>query len=102
FFSRAKTASTIGTITFFVALFPYFALDGNAVTGSARRAGCLLPPTCLALGTLAFAEFEDSGEGVTADTAGESEDGFTFNAVLGMLFLDILLSSPLAWYAGNV
>lgn len=70
FFSRTKTASTLGTIAFFVVLFPYFALTGDDVPASARRAGCLLPPTCLALGTLPFVEFEDSGEvsrpGVTA------------------------------------
>lgn len=47
---------------FFVALFPYFALEGDGTSAGARRAGCLLPPTCLALGTLAFAEYEDSGE----------------------------------------
>ncbi|CAN0021601.1 unnamed protein product [Pylaiella littoralis] len=102
FFSRAKTASTIGTMLFFVALFPYFALTSDATPASSRRAGCLLPPTCLALGTLAFAEFEDSGEGVTPDTAGESEAGFTFNDVITMLFLDIIIYSSLAWYAGNV
>ena len=39
---------------------------------------------------------------MTADTAGQSEDGFTFNDVLGMLILDILIYSALAWYAGNV
>ncbi|CAM9216529.1 unnamed protein product, partial [Ectocarpus fasciculatus] len=102
FFSRAKTASTIGTLCFFVALFPYFVLVTNGTPASHRRGGCLLPPTCLALGTVAFAEFEDSGEGVTADTAGRSEDGFTFNDVLGMLFLDIFVFSILAWYAGHV
>ncbi len=47
---------------FFVALFPYFFLESDSTPASSRRAGCLLPPTCLALGTLAFAEFEDSGE----------------------------------------
>lgn len=41
-------------------------------------------------------------QGVTWDTAGQSEDGFTFNDVLGMLILDILIYSALAWYAGNV
>ena len=39
---------------------------------------------------------------MTTDTAGESEDGFTFNDVLAMLFLDIIIYSALAWYAGNV
>lgn len=42
------------------------------------------------------------GQGVTADTAGESEDGFTFNDVLSMLFVDMLIFSALAWYAGHV
>lgn len=46
----------------------------------------------------------DSGneQGVTADTAASSEDGFTFNDVLGMLFLDILLFSALSWYVNKV
>ncbi|CAM9405596.1 unnamed protein product, partial [Scytosiphon promiscuus] len=102
FFSRAKTASTLGTLLFFIALFPYFSLEADDTSAASRRLGCLLPPTCLALGTVAFTEYEDSGEGVTADTAGESEDGFTFNDVLGMLFFDIILYSILAWYAGHV
>eukprot|EP00903_Cladosiphon_okamuranus_P008962 g8576.t1 len=102
FFSRAKTASTIGTMVFFISLFPFFAVEPSDTPAGSRRAACLLPPTCLALGTVAFSEYEDSGEGVTADTAGESEDGFTFNDVISMLFLDIIIYSALAWYAGNV
>lgn len=52
---------------FFVALFPFFVLEGADTPASSRRWGCLLPPTCLALGTVAFSEFEDSGEvGVVA------------------------------------
>lgn len=31
-----------------------------------------------------------------------SEDGFTYNDVVGMLFLDVLLYAALAWYAGHV
>lgn len=41
-------------------------------------------------------------QGVTADTAGQSENGFTFNNVLVMLFVDIIVFSLLAWYAGHV
>lgn len=61
FFSKARTASTIGTILFFAALFPYFAVDQDGVSSNQRRAACLLPPTCLALGTVPLREFEDSG-----------------------------------------
>ena len=39
---------------------------------------------------------------MTSDTAGESEDGFTFNDVLTMFIIDILIFSALAWYTGNV
>jgi len=39
---------------------------------------------------------------VTSETAGTSEDGFTFNDVLGMLFLDIIIFGVLAWYFGAV
>ncbi|CAN0116974.1 unnamed protein product, partial [Discosporangium mesarthrocarpum] len=102
FFSKARTASTLGTMAFFVALFPYFSVSSNDTPAADRRAACLLPPTCLALGTVSFSEFEDSGEGVTAATAGQSESGFTFNDVIGMLFLDIILYSLLGWYAGQV
>ncbi|CAM9541397.1 unnamed protein product [Ascophyllum nodosum] len=102
FFSRAKTASTLGTLAFFVALFPYFAVSSDNTDAGSRRAACLLPPTCLALGTLSFAEYEDSGEGVTNETAATSEDGFTFNDVLGMFFLDIILFAVLAWYFNAV
>ncbi|CAN0169452.1 unnamed protein product, partial [Ectocarpus fasciculatus] len=62
FFSRAKTASTIGTMLFFVSLFPYFAVQSDDTSANDRRLACLLPPTCLALGTISFSEFEDSGE----------------------------------------
>ncbi|CAN0348380.1 unnamed protein product [Pylaiella littoralis] len=102
FFSRARTASTIGTLMFFVALFPYFAVDQEGVTVNQRRAACLLPPTCLALGTIPLTEFEDSGVGVTTETAGSSETGFTFNDVIFMLIVDIFVYAVLAWYATNV
>ena len=62
FFSRAKTASTLGTLAFFIALFPYFAVSSDDTDAGSRRAACLLTPTCLALGTLSFSEYEDSGE----------------------------------------
>ena len=52
----------MGTLVFFIALFPYFAVSDDDTDASSRRAACLLPPTCLALGTLTFTEYEDSGE----------------------------------------
>ncbi|CAM9259808.1 unnamed protein product [Ectocarpus sp. 4 AP-2014] len=103
FFSRARTAATIGTLLFFFALFPYFAVsDKEGITANQRRAACLLPSTCLALGTVPLVEFEDAGVGVTSETAGSSESGFTFNDVITMLIVDVFVYAVLAWYATNV
>lgn len=41
-------------------------------------------------------------QGVTDDTAGSSESGFTFNDVMTMLIVDIFVYAVLAWYATNV
>lgn len=41
-------------------------------------------------------------QGVTNETAGSSETGFTFNDVITMLIIDIFVYAVLAWYATNV
>lgn len=41
-------------------------------------------------------------QGVTNETAGSSESGFSFNDVMAMLVLDIFIYAVLAWYATNV
>lgn len=41
-------------------------------------------------------------QGVTSETAGSSESGFTFNNVITMLIVDIFVYAVLAWYATNV
>lgn len=41
-------------------------------------------------------------QGVTTETAGSSESGFTFNDVILMLILDIFIYGVIAWYATNV
>lgn len=41
-------------------------------------------------------------QGVTSETAGSSDSGFTFNDVILMMFVDIIVYTVLAWYATNV
>lgn len=41
-------------------------------------------------------------QGVTAETADTSENNFTFNNVLEMFIVDIILFTVLAWYFGAV
>lgn len=41
-------------------------------------------------------------QGVTNETAGSSESGFSFNDVMTMLILDVFIYAVLSWYATNV
>jgi len=41
-------------------------------------------------------------QGVTSETAGSSETGFSFNDVIAMLIVDIFVYAVLAWYLTNV
>ncbi|CAM9360676.1 unnamed protein product [Chrysoparadoxa australica] len=103
FFSRARTATTFGSVIFFMSLFPYFAVDTDGTSASARLAACVFPPTCLAVGTLPFIDYEDSGIGVTAETFAISETvNISMAQVYGMFLFDTVLFAFLAWYAGNV
>jgi hypothetical protein len=59
--------------------------------------------TGFAVGILPFADYEDSGQGVTADTVNTSNKyNITMAQVLGMFIFDIIFYSFLAWYAGQV
>eukprot|EP00953_Heterococcus_sp_UTEX-ZZ885_P016383 9212-Heterococcus_DN1.PRE.1 len=59
--------------------------------------------TGFAVGILPFADYEDSGQGVTADTVSTSNKyNITMAQVLGMFIFDIIFYSFLAWYAGQV
>mmetsp|Transcript_6325 Transcript_6325/g.7912 ORF Transcript_6325/g.7912 Transcript_6325/m.7912 type:complete len:1988 (-) Transcript_6325:343-6306(-) len=100
FFSRARTASIIGSMAFFASLFPYFGVSSG--TNAQKTATCLLPASCLAIGTDAFSAYEDASIGVTFNTAGDSSQGVAFNTVIGMLFFDWILYGFLAWYFNQV
>ncbi|CAM9287272.1 unnamed protein product [Phaeothamnion confervicola] len=107
FFSKARSASTYGTLIFFLTVFPYFGLTSDS-SGGQLVAACIIPTTCFAVGTFPFADYEDSGQaselpGVTADTVGSKDTvNISMSQVLGMLFLDTVIYSLLAWYAGQV
>jgi len=100
FFNRATVASILGIMVFFLSLFPYFGVaDGS---NSQKLGACILPATCFALGTDAFAVFEDAGVGVTTYTANDGSEGLPFNSVILMMFLDWVLYAFLGWYCNQV
>lgn len=64
FFSKAKSASLLGPMIFFAAYFPYYAVNDPQFSTSSKTAACLLAPTCFALGSEVFADYEGGLVGV--------------------------------------
>ncbi|CAM9094590.1 unnamed protein product, partial [Laminaria digitata] len=104
FFSRSKTAATLGSVIFFAAFFPYYYVGGEAQTEvSTKTWASLLAPTCLALGSDTFAAFEGGLVGVQVSNTNQSYEGRLpyVNMVL-MLLVDAMLYFLLAWYLDQV
>ncbi len=102
FFSKARTAATLGVMVFFVSVFPYFAVNGDT-SNSSILAICILPASCLAIGTIPLSTYEDSGIGITSDTLWSIEqDNVSFGQCIIMLLIDTFLYGLLAWYASEV
>lgn len=104
FFSRSKTAATLGTVIFFAAFFPYYFVGREAVTDVTTKTwASLLAPTCMALGTDTFAAFEGGLVGVHMSNIRQSyEDGLPYVHAVTMLLVDAALYAVLAWYLDKV
>lgn len=102
FFSRARTASTLGIILFLGGYFPYFAVSDVTYTLGTKTAACLLSPTAFGLALDQLSAFEDQGIGITFENAMTLTRNFQFGTALGMMVLDTLLYLVLAWYIDNV
>lgn len=104
FFSRSKTAATLGSIIFFAAFFPYYFVGRDAVTDVATKTwASLFVPTCLALGTDTFAAFEGGLVGVQRSNIRQSyEDRLPYVNMVTMLLVDAALYFVLAWYLDKV
>lgn len=104
FFSRSKTAATLGSVIFFAAFFPYYYVGGVAVTDVATKTwASLLAPTCMALGTDTFASFEGGLVGIQLSNIGQSyENRLPYVHMVAMLLADSALYFFLAWYLDKV
>ncbi|RVW16547.1 ABC transporter A family member 1 [Vitis vinifera] len=58
FFTRAKTAVAVGTLSFLGAFFPYYTVNDQAVPMILKFIASLLSPTAFALGSINFADYE--------------------------------------------
>ncbi|CAN0429001.1 unnamed protein product, partial [Hapterophycus canaliculatus] len=104
FFSRSKTAATLGSVIFFAAFFPYYYVGGEAVTNIATKTwASLLAPTCLALGSDTFAAFEGGLVGIQLSNISQSyENRLPYVHMVVMLLADAALYFVLAWYLDKV
>ncbi|CAB4317030.1 unnamed protein product [Prunus armeniaca] len=64
FFTRAKTAVAVGTLTFLGAFFPYYSVNDEGVPMTLKVVASLLSPTAFALGSINFADYERAHVGL--------------------------------------
>ncbi|GAQ79509.1 ABC transporter A family [Klebsormidium nitens] len=102
FFSRARTAASVGALAFLGAFFPYYTLVDPQAPGWARVVGSLSSPTAFALGTANFADYEQGHVGLRWSNIFQPSSGINFGVCLLMMLLDGLLYCGLGWYADKV
>ena len=105
FFSKARTASIVGSLIFFAGWFLYIGLtaEGAEPTRSQIIAASLHPAAAFAFATMSFVEYEDAQIGVTAFTWNTSEQfEVTFQEMVIMLFIDFLYLGFLSWYFSQI
>ncbi|CAN6443979.1 unnamed protein product [Victoria cruziana] len=102
FFSRAKTAVAVGTLTFLGAFFPYYTVNDPATSMMWKVMASLLSPTAFALGTVNFADYERAHVGVRWSNIWRDSSGVNFLVCLSMLILDSMFYCVIALYLDKV
>jgi len=102
FFSRAKTASTVGIVLFLGGYFPFFAVQPNDISQGAKLLSSLLSPTAFSLGIDLICTYEDNGAGSNAGNLNSVVNNWSVGGSFGMMIFDTLLYGLLAWYCDNV
>lgn len=98
FFTRARVASIIGAVIFFLSFFPYFAVSDALISTSNKELACLSAPVCFALGVTAISNLEAFQQGLTYSTAGSVINNFSVNITFGFFILDVVIYLLLAFY----
>ena len=107
-FSSANVATAFGSLIFFVSFVPFFFINQAEVYNSlsvGQKVGlCILPQTCMGIGTRIWTFFELSRTEMSMDsihTYAEMSDNFSMADVLGMLLFDCFFYALLTWYMEN-
>lgn len=102
FFTRAKTAVAVGTLTFLGAFFPYYTVYDETVSMIVKVIASFLSPTAFALGSINFADYERAHVGLRWSNMWRESSGVCFLVSLLMMLLDSLLYFAVGLYLDKV
>ncbi|XP_057982078.1 ABC transporter A family member 1 [Malania oleifera] len=102
FFTQARTAVAVGTLSFLGAFFPYYTVNDQSVTMLWKVIASLLSPTAFALGSINFADYERAHVGLRWSNIWRASSGVNFLVCLLMMLLDTLLYCAIGLYLDKV
>lgn len=102
FFTRAKTAVTVGTLSFLGAFFPYYTVSDQAVSMVLKVMASFLSPTAFALGSVNFADYERAHVGLRWSNIWLDSSGVNFLVCLLMMLLDTFLYCVIGLFLDKV
>ncbi|XP_057535190.1 ABC transporter A family member 1 isoform X2 [Amaranthus tricolor] len=102
FFTRAKTAVAVGTLSFLGAFFPYYTVNDPDVSMVLKATASLLSPTAFALGSINFADYERAHVGLRWSNIWRESSGVNFLLCLSMMVFDAILYGAIGIYLDKV
>ncbi|KAL9264205.1 ABC transporter A family member 1-like protein [Drosera capensis] len=102
FFTRAKTAVAVGTLSFLGAFFPYYTVNDPAVPMIWKVVASMLSPTAFALGSINFADYERAHVGLRWSNLWRESSGVNFLVCLLMMIVDSVLYCGIGFYLDKV
>ncbi|XP_065635270.1 ABC transporter A family member 1 [Quercus suber] len=102
FFTRAKTAVAVGTLSFLGAYFPYYTVNDQAIPMILKVLASFLSPTAFALGSINFADYERAHVGLRWSNIWRASSGVNFLVCLLMMLVDALLYCAIGLYLDKV
>lgn len=102
FFSKTKTALTIGLMIFIGSFFIYFAVDDPNLEMARKQVASLIPSIAFSFGLMVMIELEIGVAGITSDTFNSEVVNYKFSTALMFLFIDTVILMILAVYLENV
>ncbi|PIA53512.1 hypothetical protein AQUCO_00900239v1, partial [Aquilegia coerulea] len=102
FFSRAKTAVAVGTLSFLGAFFPYYTVSDADTPMILKIMASFLSPTAFALGTVNFADYERAHVGLRWSNIWRDSSGVNFSVCLFMMLLDTVLYCAIGLYLDKI